>query len=199
MDSECLPNHAHAQEKPLTQTSSTVRTTASTALTTFGYDATALGDVLIRIALEGQRASRKAALQALLAFSSLHRDGLQMHSVELKIASIGNLASGSTEGNLCGRQTMEHIAAGMLLCSFEAHQSSCTYGQWTGYLAGVKTMLKATSAKALLQMGSDAAVLLDWVYYHDVLARFSMLGWKGIIPPELKSTKPDHFCPEVCT
>ncbi|KAI1489090.1 fungal-specific transcription factor domain-containing protein [Biscogniauxia mediterranea] len=167
---------------------------ASTSLATFGHDAAALGNVLIRIALEEETASAAAVLQALLAFSSLHRYGLQAQAVELKIAALRNLALGSAAPSLGVKETIQHAATGMLLCSFEVHQSSCTSGQWTGYLGGVKTVLNASYIERLLQLGSDAAVLIDWVHYHDVLARFSLLHWKREGAPELPSIPTDLFC-----
>jgi hypothetical protein len=138
-------------------------------------------------------------LQALLAFSSLHRYGLQSQALELKIAALGSLAKGLAAPNLCVQATMQHIAAGMLLCSFEVHQSSCTSDQWTFYLGGVKTVLNASSTKTLRQLGSDVAALLDWVHYHDVLARFSLLHWKRDGAPQLPSTPTDLFCSQVRT
>ena len=91
----------------------------------------------------------------------------------------------------------EDTATGMLLCSFEIHQSSDTSGQWAFYLGGVKTVLNASSIKTLRQLGPDVAVLLDWVHYHEVLARFSLLHWKREKAPELRSTPTELFCSEV--
>ncbi|KAI1497640.1 fungal-specific transcription factor domain-containing protein [Biscogniauxia marginata] len=170
---------------------------ASASLATFGHDAAALGNVLVRIALEGQTASAAAVLQALLAFSSLHRYGLQSQAVELKIAALRGLVEGLAAPGLGAKETIQHAATGMLLCSFEVHQSSCTSGQWTGYLGGVETVINASSIKTLLHLGSDVAVLLDWVYYHDVLARFSLLYWKREGAPELPSSPTDLFCSRV--
>ena len=138
-------------------------------------------------------------LQALLAFSSLHRYGVQSQALELKVAALGSLAKASAAPNLSAKATMQHTATGMLLCSFEVHQLSCTSGQWTIYLSGVKTVLNAASIKTLRQLGSDVAVLLDWVHYHEVLARFSLLHWKREEAPELRSTPTDLFCSEVNT
>jgi hypothetical protein len=137
--------------------------------------------------------------KALLAFSSLHRYGLQSQALELKIAALGRLTEISAAPRLGAKETIQHTATGMLLCSFEVHQSSCTSGQWTGYLGGVKTVINSCPSKKLLQLGSDVAVLLDWVNYHDVLARFSLLYWKRGGAPELPSTPIDLFCSQVRT
>lgn len=171
---------------------------ASGSLATFGQDAIALGNVLFRIVLGGKTASSAAVLQALLAFSSLHRYGLQSQAVELKIEALGSLVEGSYPPSLGVKETIEHIATGMLLCSFETHQSSYTSGQWTAYLGGVKKVINAISTKTLLEFDLDVAVLLDWVHYHDVLARFSLLHWEREGAPEFLPTPPGLFSSQVC-
>lgn len=168
---------------------------ASKSLATFGHDTTTLGNILVRTALQEETATATAVLQALLAFSSLHRYGLQSQALELKTAALGGLAKASP--NLGANATMQHTAAGMLLCSFEVHELSCTSGQWIIYFGGVKTVLNAFSIKILRQLGSDVTVLLDWVYYYEVLTRFSLLHWNSEEAPELRSTLTDLFCSEV--
>ena len=170
---------------------------ASKSLATFGLDTTALGNILVRIALQEETATAAAVLQALQAFSSLHRYGLQCQALELKVAALGSLATASAAPKMGAKATMQHTATGMLLCSFEVHQSSCTSGQWTLYLGGVKTVLNASSIKTLRQLGSDVAVLLDWVHYHEVLARVSLLHLKREEAPELRLAPTDLFCSEV--
>ncbi|KAM3069054.1 hypothetical protein ACMFMG_004234 [Clarireedia jacksonii] len=170
---------------------------ASTSLANFGQDAKALGKILVRIALGEETASGLAALQALLAFASLHRYGLQSQAFELKIAALGSLAKGSSTPRLGVKETLQHIVTGMLLCSFEVHQSSCTSGQWKQYVEGVKTVIKESSVKTLLEFDSDVAVLLDWVHYNDVLARFSEIHWKKEGAPDLLPVPTDFFVSQV--
>lgn len=138
-------------------------------------------------------------LQALLAFSSLHRYGLQSQAVELKISALSMLAEVSLAPEHGAKEVIYHTATGMLLCSFEVYHLSCTSAQWTRYLSGVNTVIKSSSIDTLLQSSSDAAVLLDWVHYHNVLARFSLLHWKGEGAPELSSPLSDVFCSQVRT
>lgn len=179
--------------------SSAVCCVASAALATFGHDAFALGNILVRIALEEKTASAAAVLQALLAFSSLHRYGLQPQAVELKIAALRSLAKGSAALSLGAKETIQHTATGMLLCSFEVHQSSCSSDEWMGFLRGVETVINASSIKELHQLGSDVVVLLDWVHYYDVLARFSLQYWEREGTPELPSTPTNFFGSQVRT
>ncbi|KAJ4347953.1 uncharacterized protein N0V89_009325 [Didymosphaeria variabile] len=73
-------------------------------------------------------------------------------------------------------EAIQHVAAGMLLLSFEVHLSVCTSDDWTKYLCGVKNVIRAASLDRL-DKDEDLTILLDWVYYHDVLARFSLRHW----------------------
>jgi hypothetical protein len=147
-----------------------------------------------------------AVLQALLAYSSLHRYGLQSQALELKTAALGSLAKGlAAAPELSVQATIQHVAAGMLLCSFEAHGGSCTTGQWSFYLGGVKTVLTASPyiIKEIRQLAGhceDVAALLDWVHYHDVLLQFSLLHWKreAALSTELLWTSPTEIlCAEI--
>ncbi|EEY20657.1 conserved hypothetical protein [Verticillium alfalfae VaMs.102] len=170
---------------------------ASMSLATFGCNNTALGCALVRVALQGQTITAAPVLQALMAFSSLHRYGLQSQALELKVAALGSLAKEPGAPSLGVEATLQHAATGMLLCSFEIHQSSCTSGHWPFYLHGVKAVFGACSVKMLHQLGPDVAVLLDWVNYHDVLARFSLLHWRKGGSPDLPPTPTDLFCSQV--
>ncbi|KAJ5952399.1 uncharacterized protein N7479_010812 [Penicillium vulpinum] len=151
------------------------KSTASCSLTTFGHDPTNVGNMLIRMALVNDAPSTAAVLYSLLALSSLHRSGLHSQAAELKIAALKFLGVASN----CEIGTMEaiqHVAAGMLLCSFEIYQASCTSGQWRSYIIGVKNVIKASPLDTS-KRDSDFNALLDWVYYHDVLSRFSITHW----------------------
>ncbi|CAI7572340.1 unnamed protein product [Penicillium palitans] len=148
---------------------------ASCSLTTFGHDPINVGDMLIRMALVNNAPSTTAVLRSLLALSSLHRSGLQSQAAELKIAALNALSVASNR-EISAMETIQHVAAGMLLCSFEIHQASCTSGQWRSYIIGVKSVIKASSLDAF-KRDSDFNTLLDWVYYHDVLSRFSLTHW----------------------
>ncbi|KAK1760131.1 fungal-specific transcription factor domain-containing protein [Echria macrotheca] len=166
---------------------------ASRSLAILGHDPAELGDALIRTALaDGGRntPSAKAVLLALLAFSSLHRQGVHGQAFELKIAALRALGVVGSAGRPIGMvEAVQHVAAGMLMCSFEIHQSSCTSGEWTVFLRGVKDVIRTAGLDTVRPSPSssaDLAILLDWVYYHDVLAHFSLRHWKrgrGTTPP----------------
>jgi hypothetical protein len=74
----------------------------------------------MRVALASNTTSASAVLRSLLALSSLHRHGIQSQSFELKISSLKALSVASfVESKLGAMEVIQHIAAGMLLCSFE--------------------------------------------------------------------------------
>jgi hypothetical protein len=74
----------------------------------------------MHVALESNTPSSAAVLRSLLALSSLHRYGVQSQAMELKISSLKALAIASaSEGSFGAKEVMQHVAAGMLLCSFE--------------------------------------------------------------------------------
>jgi hypothetical protein len=81
-----------------------------------------LGTVLMRIALSSNTPSALAVLRSLLAFSSIHRDGVVGQALDLKISSLTTLAA-AWKGNLSTEELIQHVAAGMLLCSFEVDTS----------------------------------------------------------------------------
>ncbi|KAF1947786.1 hypothetical protein EJ02DRAFT_439975 [Clathrospora elynae] len=69
---------------------------------------------------------------------------------------------------------VEHIAAGLILSVIE--QLYRNFG-WIGHVCGAKEVIHAVQQEVHLP-GSDAAVILGWVYYFDVLARFSFRHWR---------------------
>jgi hypothetical protein len=84
------------------------------------HDPRGLGTAVVRIALAPNTRSVAAVFQSLLALSSLHRDGPQPHALTLKVSALRALAAAASSTNLgTGEEVIQHVAAGMLLCSFE--------------------------------------------------------------------------------
>lgn len=175
-----------------------VSCTASQALTILGHDPVTLGETLMRLALSTTSHSATAVRRGILGLSSLHRYGVHRKAVEIKIAAIEALAAASS-GTISGIEAMQHVAAGMLLCSFEIHRASCTSGQWRWYITGAKSIIRASSLSgSQFKHDSDFNILLDWVHYHDALSRLSSLHWypgptKGQDPPSSNVT-PEEEC-----
>lgn len=103
---------------PVKLTSMAVLSNASSSLSTFGQDPKYIGNMLIRMALVNNKPSSAAVLRSLLALSSLHRSGLQTQAAELKIAALNALGVASNH-EISPMEAFQHIAACMLLCSFE--------------------------------------------------------------------------------
>ncbi|KAK0652656.1 fungal-specific transcription factor domain-containing protein [Cercophora newfieldiana] len=150
---------------------------ASKALVILGHAPSQLGDALIRIALASNGASAGALLKSLLAFSSIHRHDVHSQAVELKLQAIKALGAASAVGEITTPQAIQHVAAGMLLCSFETHQSTCTSGDWQWYLGSVKHIIQTTGLYQVQKRDDNLNIILDWVYYNDVHARFCKQYW----------------------
>jgi hypothetical protein len=71
------------------------------------------------MSLSSNTLSATALLKSLLAFSSLHHHGLQAQALELKISALKALAAASEGIELDSERIVQHVAAGMLLYSFE--------------------------------------------------------------------------------
>lgn len=109
------------------QVENQVQHTASKSLAIFGHDPRELGVALIRIALANCGTyitnSATAVIKSLLAFSALHGQNVHAQAVELKISALGALTA-ATGSDIGTTEAIQHVAAGMLLCSFEARPSS---------------------------------------------------------------------------
>ncbi|KAJ8111931.1 hypothetical protein ONZ43_g5506 [Nemania bipapillata] len=150
--------------------------TASRSLAIFGRDTEELAYALVRLALLDDSISSRAVWLSLLAFSATHRHHVYAQSVEYKISAIEALAAVPTN-EITTKEAIQHIAAGMLLCSLEIHHTSCTSGQWIHYIIGVKDVIQANNLTECADITPDLALLLEWVYYHDVLLRFTTRYW----------------------
>ncbi|KAI1125339.1 hypothetical protein F5Y10DRAFT_247203 [Nemania abortiva] len=150
---------------------------ASQALATFASDPTDLGDFLIRVSLSSNSHSGVAALKSLLAFSSAHRNGVQPQAGALKISALNALAAAAGRVDLSTIEAVQHVAASMLLYSFEVQQPCCTSNQWTWYLWGANKVIDAALHNKT--QDNDIAKLLDWVHYNNIMARFALRHWDG--------------------
>ncbi|KAK5655541.1 hypothetical protein OQA88_5472 [Cercophora sp. LCS_1] len=150
---------------------------ASASLAIIGHEPIELGKLLVKIAVDGDSTSSQVVFRSIIAFAALHRHQVHTQAVQLKISALKTLGTASTSDAIGTAEAIQHIAAGMLLLSLEIHQASCTSGDWTWYLDGVKEVIR----NANLDEDSDSpklSMLLDWIYYHDVLSRFCLSHWK---------------------
>jgi hypothetical protein len=73
----------------------------------------------MRMALAHDTAPGLALYSAVLAFSSLHRNGLHQQAVQLKISALQYLSASTRGGPLSSAEAAQHVAASMLLGAFE--------------------------------------------------------------------------------
>ncbi|KAH7077912.1 fungal-specific transcription factor domain-containing protein [Paraphoma chrysanthemicola] len=74
-------------------------------------------------------------------------------------------------------EAVTHIAANLILCILEMQQTSERNSRWVGYVCSAKHVIDAFN-KCCPIPGSDASILLSWVYYFDVMFRFSLRHWR---------------------
>ncbi|KAM5359067.1 hypothetical protein ACJZ2D_014747 [Fusarium nematophilum] len=99
-------------------TLSPVYNSAHRSLVTFGESSAQIRDALMSMALAHETDSGLALFHALLAFSALHRYGLNEQAVQLKIQALRSLASITDEPHISAKAA-QHVAASMLLGAFE--------------------------------------------------------------------------------
>jgi hypothetical protein len=85
---------------------------------TFGRHATDIRNILLRMSLSDGSLTTKAVMQSMLAVSSLHRFEPRPQAINLKLFALRTLAESLVAG-IDTREALQHIAAGMLLCTFE--------------------------------------------------------------------------------
>lgn len=168
---------------------------ASQSLTTFGVDPKLLGELILRISQTDNSLASTAVVHSILGLASISRHGYNEQAMQLKIASLRTLAR-ALETRDESLRVVHHIAAGMLLCSIEVpiavqlflatlvdfyqkvHQASCSASEWTWYINGVKQILFTDPVGSSCTLAEDEkSMLLNWLYYHDVMKRFSIRHW----------------------
>ncbi|KAJ0120840.1 Zinc-finger transcription factor [Diaporthe amygdali] len=119
-----------------------------------------------------------ALFYALLAYSSLHRYGLNEQALEYKIQALQSLSASVTDQPLITAEGAQHVAASMLLGAFETLQPSEGSGEWLWHIWGAMDTIQATQLK-YQPHESDIGRLLDWVHYHETISRFTVQHWRN--------------------
>ncbi|KAH7113922.1 fungal-specific transcription factor domain-containing protein [Dactylonectria estremocensis] len=156
---------------------------SSRSLKAFHQNAVDIRKIILRMALSDGALSSTAVLKSAIALASLHRDGPGSNALKYKLSALRAL-SDTMKGGIGQPQLFQHIAAGMLLCSYEVFVSispessdSATSSHWFWYACGSKSIVKASKLDESTAE-SDFASLIGWVQYFDVLARFSLRHWR---------------------
>ncbi|KAH7400839.1 fungal-specific transcription factor domain-containing protein [Phaeosphaeria sp. MPI-PUGE-AT-0046c] len=133
-----------------------------------------LGRIIIEVALSDRSQSSDAVYHSVLALASYHRGDPPMQVDRYKRAALKNLYL-HLDPDVC--EATEHVAANLILCVLEMQQTSGKNSAWVGYISGVKQVIDAFKSHQA-SSHSRASVILGWVYYFDVMARFSFRHWR---------------------
>ncbi|CAI0650279.1 unnamed protein product [Colletotrichum noveboracense] len=147
---------------------------AHVSLVTFGQRPSDIRDVLLSMALVHDEVSGIALFHALLAFSSLHRHGLNEQTIQLKGRALQSLSASVNDEILTPGKAAQHVAASMLLGAFEPIEGT---SEWLLHVWGATYMIQATPLKDQ-PSNNDTSRLLQWVHYHETLSRFAMHHWR---------------------
>jgi hypothetical protein len=116
----------------------------------------------------------------------------------------------SPEEHLSPEVAIKHIAAGILLSSFEVSIDSSVKicivlmflqqmlrkdSSWVGHICGAKGVITALQGQRYVP-GSDTSVILGWIYYYDVMTRFSIRHWRINMLQE--ASKDNKWPPNLC-
>lgn len=143
-------------------------------------DADTLAHFILKIALSDPDVSdtKNPVLQAVFALSSLQLHGSSSATAfRYKRRVVAKIASQATDW-LDERSLLRNLVATMLLYHYEVStRESSRQGTWVTFFCAVKRIINTSPAMAKL-IRSEYAVFLDWIYYHEALAEFTVRHWK---------------------
>ncbi|KAF5569494.1 zinc-finger transcription factor [Fusarium phyllophilum] len=152
--------------------------------------------------------SSSALLHAMLAYSSLQHHGLSETALKFKVQALHLLSTSAKDGELSSVNASQHVAASMLLGSFETLRPSESSGEWLWHIWGAVDVIQATQLSDH-SSENETYALVDWVNYHHTLSRFSTQHWRHkalaqktfgnpiqrfgrVTTPQLSIYKPNH-------
>ncbi|OHW99958.1 hypothetical protein CSPAE12_01188 [Colletotrichum incanum] len=156
-----------------------------------------LGYTLLRLASSDDSLASVALKRSLLAVAFQYRYGPGLRGEELKLSAIHALTASAAQG-IQPQSAVQHVAAGMVLCLFEIRRSSASSNHWLCYLRAAGKVIESVSLQSFGRV-TDGPILLEWIYYHEVLARFSLRHWRrpdGRVPSHVCFTKLPCYLPE---
>ncbi|AEO65613.1 uncharacterized protein THITE_2112764 [Thermothielavioides terrestris NRRL 8126] len=134
--------------------------------------------LLMKMSLADETPSALAARHAIAGLSYQHlgqHKTAAMHqtkSLRALQTVIGRLAAGDLEAT----QALRAMAASMLLNIFETLNFDRSPLHWTIFFCGCKKILNLFHVPHTTYEG-DPALILDWIFYHDTLYKFSERHW----------------------
>ncbi|KAK5994195.1 Transcription factor iacI-like protein [Cladobotryum mycophilum] len=152
----------------------------------------ALPQFILKVALSDSSSPSNLVLQSIFAISSLQ---LQGHSQSLLRQSRVISILRESVMQLDRQSVLQNLIATMLLYQYEVREllfvntnehsrvnkfqlsyPAKSTQDWSRYLCGAKNIIRAASATQQLRQ-TETVVLMDWIYYHEVLSQFSLRHW----------------------
>ncbi|KAL2131632.1 hypothetical protein VTI74DRAFT_4786 [Chaetomium olivicolor] len=135
--------------------------------------------LLLRMSLTDETPSALAARHALAALSYQHL-GEQEAAIEHQTKSlrslqvaVNRLGSGDVEIT----PALRAMAASMLLNIYETQHSDGSSLSWAVLFQGCKKIVDLVSNTPQATYEGDPALILDWIFYHETLYKFSIRHW----------------------
>ncbi|KIW62327.1 hypothetical protein PV04_10508 [Phialophora macrospora] len=141
-------------------------------------DEEGLAQFILRIAFSDPSDATNPVLQGVFALTSLQLHG-SLKSFRYKHSVISSV-KGSVNW-LDEKTLLQNLMATMLLYHYELSLDSNSKGSWVIYLCAVKRIINTSPAIHKL-VRQEYSVFLDWVYYHEALAEFTVRHW--VVPYE---------------
>ncbi|PVH98335.1 hypothetical protein DM02DRAFT_596200 [Periconia macrospinosa] len=146
----------------------------SKSLTLGPTDEEPLAEFILRVAFSSPSDPTNPVLQGVLALASL-----QVHGSSQSSRYKNRVVSSVIESmDWLDEQTLlQNLVGTMLLYHYELSHESGYKGKWVTYICAVKNIINTfPTFHKLLQR--EYAVFLDWIYYHEALAEFTIRHWK---------------------
>ncbi|KAF2802408.1 uncharacterized protein BDZ99DRAFT_202563 [Mytilinidion resinicola] len=136
-------------------------------------DEEVLAQFILRIAFSDPSDATNPVLQGVFALASLQLHG-SLKSFRYKclvMSSVKEPINWPDEKTL-----LQNLIAMMLLYHYELSLESDSKGSWVTFLCAVKRIINTSTAIHKL-VRQEYSVFLDWIYYHEALAEFTVRHW----------------------
>ncbi|KAL7805013.1 fungal-specific transcription factor domain-containing protein [Trichoderma aethiopicum] len=133
----------------------------------------ALAHYVMRTAMVTSGPTVNLVMQGIFTLSALLLLGpskCQEHKSRLISMLQTNLAKSDRDS------VLQNLIATMLLYQCEVCDTASNGVLWRLYLCGAKKIISAASHSRILYR-HDCAILMDWIYYHEVMSEFSLRHW----------------------
>ncbi|KFX91311.1 hypothetical protein V490_05979 [Pseudogymnoascus sp. VKM F-3557] len=146
---------------------------STSPLAASSHDSNDLCSLLVKLSLKDDSFPSLASRCAISALSYYYL-GMEMAAAVSKTNALRALQASIEAPELS--QAMQMMAASMLLCMFETLDINTPDLSWTIFFCGTKRIANLVTEKDDTYFG-EKALLMDWIFYHDVMYKFSIRHW----------------------